>query len=162
MYNEEFKCNPPQTRHDARETALQILYALEISGNSMSTVLRDLLPKCDGPPQALEFCKKIVTLTFNSRQELDGYIRKYSANWKYERIALLDLIILRAAICELLHFYDVPPKVSIDEALELAKKFSTYKSSGFINGILDAVLFELQQANLLIKTGRGKQNKPSK
>ncbi len=162
MFNEEFQCSPPQTRHDARETALQILYALEISGNSMSVVLGDLLPKCPNPPPALAFTKKIVDLTFNNRKELDDFIRKYSANWKFERIALLDLIIMRMAICEFLHFYDVPPKVSIDEALELAKLFSTYKSSGFINGILDAVLLELKQSNLIVKTGRGKQNKAIK
>lgn len=162
MYNEDFECKPPQTRHDARETALQLLYAMELSGNSMNAVLADLLPKCPSPPQALAFCKKIVELTFNSRGELDDYIQKYSANWKFERIALLDLIIMRIAICELLHFYDVPPKVSIDEALELAKKFSTYKSSGFINGILDAILLDLHKANLIIKTGRGKQTTPQK
>ena len=162
MYNEEFECKPPETRHDARETALQLLYAIEISGNSMSAVLSDLLPKCTTPPQALTFCNKIVELTFNDRSELDDYIRRYSANWKFERIALLDLIIMRVAICELLHFYDVPPKVSIDEALELAKKYSTYKSSGFINGILDAILLDLQKSNMIIKTGRGKQNTPVK
>jgi transcription antitermination protein NusB len=162
MYNEDFECSPPQTRHDARETALQLLYAMEISGNSMNAVLGDLLPKCPSPPQALSFCTKIVELTFSGRKELDDYIQKYSANWKFDRIALLDLIVMRIAICELLHFYDVPPKVSIDEALELAKKYSTYKSSGFINGILDAILLDLQESNMIIKTGRGKQNNPVK
>jgi len=162
MFNEDFHCNPPQTRHDARETALQVLYALEISGNSMTAVLGDLLPKCPSPPQALDFSKKIIELTFGDRKELDEYIRKYSANWKFERIALLDLIIMRMAICELLNFYDVPPKVSIDEALELAKRYSTYKSSGFINGILDAILLDLKKSNMIIKTGRGKQTKPTK
>ena len=162
MYNEDFECKPPQTRHDARETALQLLYSLELSGNSISAVLNDLLPNCESPPEALAFCKKIVELTFNDRNELDDFIRKHSANWKFERIALIDLIIMRVAICELLHFYDVPPKVSIDEALELAKKFSTFKSSGFINGILDAILINLQKSNMIIKTGRGKQNTPIK
>ena len=127
----------------------------------MSAVLGDLLPKCQSRPQALDFSKKIIELTFSDRKELDDYIRGYSANWKFERIALLDLIIMRMAICELLHFYDVPPKVSIDEALELAKRYSTYKSSGFINGILDAVLLDLKKSNMIIKTGRGKQTRPT-
>ena len=94
--------------------------------------------------------------------EFDGYIRQYSANWKFERIAMLDLLILRIAICEFIHFFDVPPKVTIDEAIELAKRFSTYKSSGFINGILDAVLLELRDKSIVVKKGRGTRDKMEK
>ena len=155
MFDEDFNCTPPQTRRDARETALQILYAIELSKNSLSTVFEDLMPKCENPPAAVIFAKKIVEKTFEGRDEFDGYIRQYSANWQFERIALLDLLILRIAICEFTHFFDVPPKVTIDEAIELAKRFSTYKSSGFINGILDAVLLELKDKSIVIKKGRG-------
>ncbi|MBN1466630.1 transcription antitermination factor NusB [candidate division KSB1 bacterium] len=155
MFDEDFKCTPPQTRRDARETALQILYAVELSRNSLSTVFQDLLPKCECPPPAVYFTKKIVEKTYEGRDDFDSYIRRYSTNWKFERIAVLDLIILRIAICEFINFYDIPPKVTIDEAIELAKRFSTYKSSGFINGILDAVLLELKEKNIFVKKGRG-------
>ncbi|RPI01572.1 MAG: transcription antitermination factor NusB, partial [Calditrichaeota bacterium] len=136
----------------------QVLYALELSGNSLNTVLKNLMPKCDEPPPALSFTKKIVEKTFNSREEFDQLIQRYSANWMFDRIAVLDLIIMRIAICEFLNFHDIPLKVSIDEALELAKKYSTHKSSGYINGILDAVLLELKAEQKISKTGRGMMN----
>ena len=125
-------------------------------------VFQDLMPKCENPPPAVYFAKKIVEKTFEGRDEFDVYIRRYSTNWKFERIAMLDLLIMRIAICEFIHFFDVPPKVTIDEAIELAKRFSTFKSSGFINGILDAVLLELKQKNIVVKKGRGKRNKTDK
>ena len=159
MFNEDFQCVPPKTRRDARETALQILYALELSQSSVSAVFQDLMPKCENPPPAVFFAKKIVEQTFEGRDEFNSFIRKFSANWKFERIAVLDLIIMRIAICEFLHFQDVPPKVSIDEAIELAKRFSTNKSSGFINGILDAILLDLKKKEMVVKTGRGKMDK---
>ncbi|MBN1558662.1 transcription antitermination factor NusB [candidate division KSB1 bacterium] len=158
MFNEDLQFIPPQTRRDARETALQILYAIELSRNSMSTVFQDLMPEGESATPALHFAKRIVERTYEGRDDLDGYIRRYSTNWKFERIAMLDLIILRIAICEFMHFVDVPPKVTIDEAIELAKRFSTYKSSGFINGILDAVLLELKEKNIVVKKGRGMQD----
>ncbi|HET56271.1 MAG TPA: N utilization substance protein B, partial [Ignavibacteria bacterium] len=74
---------------------------------------------------------------------------------KFERIALLDRLILRLALCELLFFEEIPPKVTINEAIDLAKKFSTEDSGRFVNGILDAVLRKLKQENRLAKHGRG-------
>ena len=71
------------------------------------------------------------------------------------RIALIDKILLRMAICEILYFPDIPPKVSINEAIEIAKEFSTAGSGKFINGILDAILSEEKTAGRLNKTGRG-------
>lgn len=162
MFDEDFNCTPPETRHDARETALQVLYAIELSKSSLSAVFQDLMPKCENPPPAVFFAKKIIEKTFQERNEFDGYIRRHSANWRYERIAVIDLLILRIAICEFIHFFDVPPKVTIDEALELAKRFSTHKSSGYINGILDAVLIELKEKNLVAKSGRGTLDRQSR
>ncbi len=162
MFNEDFICVPPQTRRDARETALQILYAIELTKSSVSVVLDELMPKCEKPPHAMFFAKKIITKTFEERNVCDTYIKRHSANWRFERIAVIDLLILRIAVCEFIHFYDVPPKVTIDEALELAKRYSTYKSSGYINGILDAILLDLKEEGLVIKTGRGRRKKNKK
>jgi N utilization substance protein B len=162
MFNEDFICVPPQTRRDARETALQILYAVELTHSSVSTVMNDLMPKCEKPPPAVYFTKKIVSKTFEERGVCDSYIKRHSANWRFERIAVIDLLILRIAICEFMHFFDVPPKVTIDEAIELAKRYSTYKSSGYINGILDAILLELKEEGHVLKTGRGRMAKKNK
>jgi len=162
MFNEDFICVPPQTRRDARETALQVLYAIELSKSSVSLVLQDLMPKCEKPPPAMFFAQKLITKTFNERDQFDSYIRRHSANWRFERIAIIDLIILRLAICEFLYFFDVPPKVTIDEAIELSKRYSTYKSAGYINGILDAVLLELKEEGHVVKTGRGRLSEKNK
>lgn len=146
---------PPGSRHKARMVALKALYALELSGNSVNMVLHDILPMgTDGSPIG-KFTREMIEKTYECRKDLDDFIRARSANWEFDRIAVVDKIILRMAICEFLHFWDIPPKVSIDEALELSKIFSTSRSKGFINGILDAVLEELKSNDQLVKTGRG-------
>jgi N utilization substance protein B len=135
---------------------------VELTHSSVSTILQDLLPKCEKAPPAVYFAQKIVSKTFEERGICDSYIKRHSANWRFERIAVIDLLILRIAICEFMNFFDVPPKVTIDEAIELAKRYSTYKSSGYINGILDAVLLDLKDEGHVIKTGRGRIGKKNK
>jgi N utilization substance protein B len=85
----------------------------------------------------------------------DMMIRRKAVNWEFNRIAIMDKLILRMALCEFLYFPDIPPKVTIDEAIEVAKKFSTEKSGRFVNGILDAVLIDLRKEGRLQKRGRG-------
>jgi len=146
---------PPENRRKAREKAVQALYALELSGNNVNFVLNEILGDINNDNSFIEFARKLIKVTFEKRIELDEHIRFHSKNWKFERIAILDRIIMRMAICEFLNFGDIPPKVSIDEAIELSKLFSTDKSSGFINGILDAVYDDLKKENKINKTGRG-------
>ncbi len=145
----------PENRRKARERALQALYALELSGNHVNYVLKEILGDEINSNPIIEFARALIKVTFEKRHQLDEYISFHSKNWKFERIAVLDRIIMRMAICEFLNFGDIPPKVSIDEAIELSKLFSTDKSSGFINGILDAVYDDLKKENKIIKTGRG-------
>ncbi len=145
----------PRSRHQARMVALKALYALELSGNSVKTVLHDILPMGPDGSDISKFTHEIIEKTYECRNDLDDFIRTRSANWEFDRIAVVDKLILRMAICEFLHFWDIPPKVSIDEAIELSKIFSTSRSKGFINGILDAVLEELKTHDQLVKTGRG-------
>ncbi|MBK9249799.1 MAG: transcription antitermination protein NusB [Ignavibacteria bacterium] len=85
----------------------------------------------------------------------EGLIERFSQNWDSERITLLDSILLRMTIAELISFPEIPPKVSINVALDLAKRFSTDNSPAFINGMLDGIYTELQTQNLIQKTGRG-------
>ena len=153
----------PTTRREAREAALRALYALELSGNPLGQVIAETIGEPEGQDPIIRFAVEIIEKTYRSRAELDTYIRKRSMNWDFDRIAIIDKIVLRMAICEFLHFWDVPPKVSIDEAIELAKQYSTEKSGSFINGILDAILDELNKSRELIKVGRGlRQNKRKK
>jgi len=85
----------------------------------------------------------------DQKQFLEKIISKFLENWEISRIALLDNLILKMAVCELLFFDDVPPKVSISEAIEIAKKYSTDDSSGFVNGILDSVYREVEKKNII-------------
>jgi N utilization substance protein B len=130
-----------KTRRDAREWAMQVLYALEFSGHSLEQVTEQLHPQ-DAREPLLKFAHELADRTEQFREPLDQAIKEHADKWDLERIALLDRIILRMAICEILHFSDIPPRVSINEAIEIAKKYSTEKSDKFINGILDAVLHQ--------------------
>ncbi|MDZ7330578.1 MAG: transcription antitermination factor NusB [candidate division KSB1 bacterium] len=143
------------SRRRARELAVQALYALELSQNPVDEVKQDVIEQQNDAVAVKAFAEQLFTATVEHCSELDEIIKHKAVNWDFERIAILDKLILRLAICEFLYFEDIPPKVSIDEAIEIAKKFSTAKSGQFVNGILDAVLLELRSTNRLHKTGRG-------
>lgn len=117
-----------------------------------------MISEHDGEDNVKQFAEELVKVTVQNKDEADTFIAGKAFNWDFERIAILDKLILRIAICELLHFEDIPPKVSIDEAIEMAKKYSTEKSGQFINGILDSVLVDLKKQNLIKKSGRGLQD----
>jgi N utilization substance protein B len=102
-----------------------------------------------------KFAKNLVRKVLDNLEALDMRIVGRVTNWEMNRIALIDKILLRIGICELLFFPDIPPKVSINESIEIAKDFSTAGSAKFINGILDAVLAEEKKEGRLNKTGRG-------
>ena len=76
-------------------------------------------------------------------------------NWEFNRLAVVDRVILRICICELLYFEDIPPKVSINEAIEIASRYSTEQSDKFVNGVLDSVLEDLKSTGKMKKSGRG-------
>jgi N utilization substance protein B len=101
------------------------------------------------------FAQKLIRKVLSNIEDLDEKIIKRVTNWEMNRIALIDKILLRIGICELLYFPDIPPKVSINESIEIAKDYSTAGSAKFINGILDAVLADEKNKGNLNKTGRG-------
>lgn len=105
--------------------------------------------------QAFDFARRLVMETVKHSVEIDKVIKTKVANWDFKRIAVLDRLVLRMAICELLYFDEIPPKVTMNEAIELAKLFSTAKSGQFVNGVLDAVLDDMKNAGELHKKGRG-------
>ena len=128
-----------KTRRAAREWAMKVLYAREISGDSLDSVIEHLQPG-NAASAYSKFADELVECTERMQEQLDQIIRKYVEKWELERIAVIDHILLRMAICEILSFEDIPPKVTINEAIEIAKKYSTAKSDKFVNGVLDAVM----------------------
>jgi N utilization substance protein B len=103
----------------------------------------------------MEFAKKLLAKTLLNNTALEDEIQGKTPNWDKDRIADIDAILLKMAICELLNFPSIPERVSINEYLEIAKEYSTPKSSIFINGILDKLVKEYKMDGKLKKTGRG-------
>ena len=103
----------------------------------------------------IQFSRNLIEQTIEAQEYIDSLIKEFAQNWEFDRIALIDRILMEIAIIELLKFPEIPPKVSINEAIDIAKKYSTPKSGMFINGVLDAVHEKLKSQNLVNKTGRG-------
>jgi N utilization substance protein B len=108
------------------------------------------------PPTAAEaetrlFADPLIRGTLQHRDELDAEIKKYAQNWDLHRMAAVDRNILRLAIYEMLHREDIPPVVSINEAVDIAKKYSTQDSGKFVNGILDKIKGQLLRPGRIIK-----------
>ncbi len=142
-------------RRIVREKVVQALYAHEISKDPADHVIKYNLAGLENNKDAYAFAKELVRATIDKAPEVDEIIKTKVANWDFNRIAILDRLILRMAICELLYFTDIPSKVTMNEAIELAKLFSTEKSGQFINGVLDAVVEDLKKTGEHGKTGRG-------
>jgi N utilization substance protein B len=142
-------------RRIIREKVLQALYAREISGDPVEHIIRCILPDLEKTKNAHEFAKRLVIETINNTAQIDKVIRGRVDNWDFRRLALIDRLILRMAICELIYFGEIPPKVTMNEAIELAKLFSTERSGEFVNGVLDGVVSDMKKTGQLSKEGRG-------
>ncbi len=114
-----------------------------------------LIPICADWEEDSKFVKELFTYTLKNDEKYQTMIAERTKNWESERIALIDTILMKMAICELLNFPTIPVKVTINEYLDLSKEYSTPKSNVFINGILDKILNDLKKNNQLKKTGRG-------
>jgi N utilization substance protein B len=141
-------------RRIVREKVLQILYAYEMNNENLLALTKSVLGDVQ-EEQDRKYGEDLVNRVLIHKKGLDSKIEERVSNWEMGRIALIDKLLLRMAICELLHFPDIPPKVSINEAIEIAKEFSTAGSGKFINGILDAILSAEKKSGSLAKTGRG-------
>ena len=126
-------------RRQSRETALQLLYALEVTRVNVREVLRAGWADKMLSPEIRDFTTALVTGVIEHRDEIDAFIQECSTNWSLERIGLVERNILRFAIYELCFLPDIPPNVTINEAVEVAKKYGTEEAPAFINGILDRV-----------------------
>ncbi len=141
-------------RRVVREKVLQILYAYEMNNENLMALTKSILEDVEVENDR-KYGEDLVNRVLINKKELDTKIEERVSNWEMGRIALIDKLLLRMAICEILFFPDIPPKVSINEAIEIAKEFSTAGSGKFINGILDAILSDEKATGRLAKTGRG-------
>lgn len=143
------------SRRIAREYVLKVLYSHEMTADPIQQIIEHLPGEKSLNVSSAQFADQLVNISIKNTAELDLLIEEKATNWEFSRIAILDRLILRIGICELLHFEDIPPKVTINEAIEIAKKYSTEKSGVFVNGILDSILHDLKESGDLHKTGRG-------
>ena len=126
-------------RTRARELALQFLYQLDLRGPDFLAEAKGFLRQEEADKGTREFALHLVRGTAEHLGEIDVFIREVAQNWDIERMAVIDRNVLRMATFELLHCSDIPPKVSINEAIELGKRYSTQNSGRFINGVLDKI-----------------------
>jgi N utilization substance protein B len=132
-------------RRQAREAALQLLYALDMTHTEVTAMLESAWTKAVIAVETRDFTSALVTGVMAHRAEIDALIQTWSAHWSLERIGLVERNILRFAIYELLFMPEIPPNVTINEAVEVAKKYGTEEAPSFINGILDRVKHEVVQ-----------------
>jgi len=126
-------------RRDAREAAAQYLYQREMQGDESDTALTDFYDMRGLSPSGRRFCDALLQGWMRHRESVDEAIRKNAINFEFHRLSAVDRNVLRVATYELLHCPDVPPAVAINEAIEIAKKFSTGDSGKFVNGVLDNI-----------------------
>lgn len=144
------------SRRDARERVMQALYAHEQAGGNADHFVHTLLtPSFEDDPKTQTFAEQLFRTTLKVMDEVDDVIRAHATNWDLHRITAVDRALLRMATAEFLEFEEIPPKVTIDEAIEIGKEYSTSDSGPFINGVLDAVLMDLHEQGRLEKSGRG-------
>lgn len=127
------------SRRKSRELALQILFQIDFTKQPARETLPLFVQEFRVQKELDEFTKQLVDGVEQHRNEIDTLIQNSSEHWALDRMSRVDRVILRTAIFEILWRPDIPVKVSINEAVELAKKFGTEKSSGFVNGVLDRI-----------------------
>lgn len=127
-------------RRKSRELALQILYQYDTGSSPLEEILESFWESQGSPlPEVRLFAEDLARGALGHQEEIDSLARKLSEHWVLERMAVVDRNIIRLAIYELLYRNDIPPKVTINESVEIAKKYSTKDSGAFVNGILDRV-----------------------
>jgi len=132
-------------RRMARECALEVLYRLDLVGDEPENTMEEIASRKNPSQDAEDYLRRLVAAVLTNQKEIDAMLRRHLRRWRLERLTVLDRAILRLATAELLSFSDVPPKVSINEAVEVSKKYGDDDSGKFVNGVLDGVFRELQK-----------------
>jgi N utilization substance protein B len=139
------------TRHQARELAMQALFYMDIQNNPSPQLLDWFCENFHPPKKAYPFFLTLVNGVLENSDEIDALIEKFSKNWKINRMSCVDRNVMRIAVYEMLYCEDIPPKVSINEAVDVGKKFGTEESGAFINGIMDSIRNALDKEGMLKK-----------
>ena len=137
-----------KTRRFARELVLQGLYAAEMAETSPDKILEDLMSRHAVDTESREFMERLFNTSLNQKEWIRTQIEERLENWDITRVAIIDLLVLQMMIAEMIFLEDIPPKVSIAEGVEIARKYSTDESSSFVNGILDSVYHSLEELSV--------------
>ena len=129
-------------RRLAREAALETMYRLDLVGDEPDDVIEEILNRRNPSEEAEGYLRLLIQTVRNNSDEVDSTLRRHLRRWRLERLRVLDRSLLRLACAEMLYFDDVPPKVTINEAVDIAKKFGDDDSGRFVNGVLDSVYKE--------------------
>ncbi len=129
-------------RRQARECALEVLYRLDLVGDEPENTISEILLRKNPSEETENYLRRLIGAVLGNQQETDATLRKHLRRWRLERLTVLDRAILRLAAAEILYFDDVPPKVSINEAVDIARKYGDDEAGKFVNGVLDGVFQE--------------------
>ena len=137
-----------KTRRFARELVLQGLYAAEMAEASPDKIIEDLMSRHTVDTESREFMARLFSTSLNQKEWIRTQIEERLENWDITRVAIIDLLVLQMMIAEMVFLEDIPPKVSIAEGVEIARKYSTDEISSFVNGILDSVYHSLEELSV--------------
>jgi len=130
-------------RRKLRELALQVLFQLDMTKQDAAQAFTQIEEHFTKRDEDHEFAERIVLGIVKHSKEIDHLIEQFSENWRIDRMSIIDRNILRMAIFELLYCEDIPPKVTINEAIDLGKRFGSEESGSFVNGLLDRIQSEV-------------------
>jgi transcription antitermination protein NusB len=132
-------------RREGREAAIQFLYQRDLGGGAAVADLQEFYAFRGLSPSARRFCEGLVSGLLERTESIDTALREHTQNYELERLSAVDRNILRLAVHEMLHCDDIPPVVSINEAIDIAKKYGTEESGRFVNGVLDKIKATLKR-----------------
>ena len=135
-------------RRRARELAMQALFYMDTQQNGSPQMLERFCENFALPQKVRPFFMQLVNGVLAAQDQIDAIIERYSENWKVRRMACVDRNVMRVAVFEMLFCPDIPPKVSINEAIDVAKKFGTEESGAFINGIVDRIRIAAEKGEI--------------
>jgi len=138
-------------RRKSRELAMQALFYMDMGQNDSNEMLESFCDNFTPSRKALPFFLKLVKGVMQGKADIDSILERFSDNWKLSRMSCVDRNTMRVAVYELLYCHDIPSKVSINEAIDIGKKFGTKESGAFINGILDSIRMALEKKEIYVQ-----------
>jgi len=139
------------TRRQARELAMQALFYMDIRKDASEEMLEYFCGCFCPSKKSRPFFIKLVNGVLGAKDQIDALVERFSQNWKINRMSCVDRNVMRIAVYEMIYCDDIPPKVSINEAVDIGKKFGTQDSGAFINGIMDSIRGTLEKEGTLKK-----------